>query len=239
MYRSLITLLCLGALAVGGAAAPDKRKDGGRNKPTADGPQKTERKTAGARRRDRRGPRGMWGGRRGRRGRLTKEQEAELLKVLKEKRPNHYQRILALRGRDEQRYRRVLFHIWHRWYVRWRGKPPAVQEAMITREEERRRQYKLRRAIHRADTPKDKEQLTGQLRQAIRKAFEARQVIEEHRLTELEKEIQRIRAELKDRAGRREQLVSERLEKMLANPPRRWRGRGRRGPKRSTTRPAG
>ncbi|MDP7637974.1 MAG: hypothetical protein QF577_10560 [Phycisphaerae bacterium] len=238
MYRSFITLLCLGVLAAGGAAAPDKPKDGGKNKPAANGPQKTARKAAGPSRRDRLGPRGMWAGRRGRRGRLTKEQEAELLKVLKEKRPNRYKRVMALRDRDERRYHRTMFYMWWRWYVRWRDKPPAVQKAMITHEKERLRQYKLRRNIQRADTPQGKKRLTGQLRQAIRKAFEARQVIKEHRLTELEKDIQRIRAELKDRAGRKEQLVSERLEKLLANPPRHRRKRGRRGPRRSTTRPA-
>jgi len=237
MCRSLITLLCVAALAVGGGAAAAKREDGDKNKPAAEGRRKMAREGAKASRPGGRGPRGSrWAGRHGRRRRLTKEQQAELLKVLKERRPGRYRWIVRLRDRNERAYHRAMSRMWWRWYVRWRDKPAAVQEAMITHEEERLRQHMLTRAIQRAE-PQEKERMIGELREAIRKAFEAWQVIKEHRLTELEREIQRIRADLKDRARRKEQIVSKQLEDLLANPPRRPRGRGGRG--RPTTRPAG
>ena len=239
MYKSLITLLCIAAVATGGArTVAAKDKDGDKGKSPANGRRKMARDKAGGARPGRRGPRGMWGGgRRGGRRRLTKEQEAELLKFLKEKRPSRYQWLLRMRDNDEREYRRAMSRLWW-WYLQLRDKPKAVQDAMGSVAEARLRQHELRWAIQRAGNSQDKQRLVAELRQAVRKAFEARQVVKEHRLTELEREIQRIRADLKDRARRKEQIVSERLEKLLANPPRRRGGPGRHRRGRPTTRPA-
>ena len=61
------------------------------------------------------------------------------------------------------------------------------------------------------------------LRQAVAAQFDAEQTLHEQRLASLEKEIQRLRADLKRRSERRKEIIAGRIDRLLE----------------STTRPAG
>lgn len=194
------------------------------------------------RRADRAGPRREHGSRRGprrRSERLSDAQIKELLDSLKEYRPDFHKRLIQLRTDDPRAYRSALGGAW-RWYRRlgWKDMPLEVKRAAIAEQKARVQIWRLVRKTREASSAQEKLSLAGELRQAVVERFEARQVLMTYRLERLEKEIQRLRAELKERADQQEQIVAERIERLMkatTQPARPWRGRRRR---QATTQPA-
>lgn len=164
---------------------------------------------------------------------LSPEQEAELLEMLKAKVPQRYERLVELRESKPQSYRWALRHTW-RWYQHLKDLPSDVQDATITEQAQRVNISKLIRELRGTNDRVAKADLENQLREAIRKSFDAEQTLREHKLGELEERIKRLRAELKARLQQRSELIQERVEHWLraaARPPHQA------GP-RPTTRPA-
>ena len=146
-------------------------------------------------------------------GRLTKEQEAELLKHLEKHQPEISKRLAELRKKDERRYRPMLSRLWVS-YQRLKDLPEDLRTRIYAKEAARRNIYRLLTAIRKA-SPEDKERLTSELRQAVTVQFESEQAEREYRLTQLAKEIERVRAELKARLAQREKIIAERIERLL------------------------
>ncbi len=168
--------------------------------------------------------------RRGRR--LTEKQAKELLATLKTERPEFYQRLLELQKKDPQAYRRLLGRTW-RWFQKAKNLPEDIRKAAKDREEARRLRYRVMRDIRKAGATKE---LKDKLRQAIADEFKAEQILREHKLAELEKQIKEIREDLKNRREQHDELVAGRLERLLKEaqaPPRPKRPR-----RKPTTRPA-
>lgn len=168
----------------------------------------------------------------GRRGvRLTAGQEAKLLAVLKDKRPGFHRRLARLREENPRAYRRTLGWAW-RWYQRWKRMSPKEKALVKDLEDVRLHIARVLRAVRETKAHPTAEQ-KRQLLQAVTKAFETEQALQAIRIKKLEKEIQRIKEEMRDRFARRKELIAERLDRMLSKtdrPSRRRRRMGRIGP---------
>ena len=189
--------------------------EGGKGPPPGRGPGKGPgagfKPGHGPRRPD--GPNGPGKGFRHRFGRLTKEQETELLAHLKKHQPEIAKRLPELRKKDERMYRHMLGRLWGA-YQRLKHLPEPLRKRIYAKEAARRNIYRLLTAVRKADAD-DRENLIRELRKAVTVQFEAEQAEREYRLTQLAKEIERVRAELKARLAQREKIIAERLEKLL------------------------
>ena len=145
---------------------------------------------------------------------LTKEQEAELLKHLEKYRPELSKRIGELRGRDERMYRHTLSRMW-RYYKRLKDLPESLRKRIYAKEAARRKTYRLLKALKDVATSAEKAKLTAELRETVTVQFEAEQAEREYRLTQLAKEIERVRAELKARLAQRNEIITHRVESLL------------------------
>jgi len=174
----------------------------------------------------------------GRRGgfRVTAEQEAELLAVLKEKRPDFHARLTRLSKEDKRSYRRALGGAW-RWYQRWKRMSPQEKAAVKEITNARLRVGRVIRAVREAKRPPTAEQ-RAELLDAITKALQAEQALQTIRIKKLEKEIQRLKEDLRDRAERRKEIIAERLERTLRATTRPARPKRPKHRPRPTTRPA-
>ncbi|MCD6364904.1 MAG: hypothetical protein J7M14_03425 [Planctomycetes bacterium] len=174
--------------------------------------------------------------------RLSDQQITKLLDSLKQYRPNLYERLMRLRTDDPREYRSALRSAW-RWQSRlgWKNMPAAVKRAAVAEQQARVRIWRLVKQVRQASTTQQKQAAVAQLRQAVVERFKARSVLLSYRLERLEKEIQRLRTELKERGAQQQQIVAERVEQLLkraaATRPAPL-GR-RRNSRRSTIQPAG
>ena len=150
--------------------------------------------------------------------RLTEKQEAELLEHLAKHQPRIFKRLAELRGKDERNYRFSLGWAW-RFYSHLKELPEQLRSKVLAKEEARRRIYHLLTDIHEAKTDAEKKRLVGELRAPVTVMFGAEQAEREHRLTQLAEEIERVRAELKARLARRDEIIAERIELLLKGPP--------------------
>ncbi|GAG12560.1 unnamed protein product [marine sediment metagenome] len=162
---------------------------------------------------------------------LTKEQEAELLKALKEKLPGRYEALIKLREEKPRAYRWALRGTW-RWYQRWKNLPEEVQKAAIVEQAERMQIVRILKAIGEAKDPAEKARLKKDLTESVARQFDAEQKRHRHHLQELKEQIRRLEEELRRRIEDRDKMIQQRLERYLTEGP---PGRFRRGP---GTRPA-
>jgi hypothetical protein len=145
---------------------------------------------------------------------LSEDQERELLSVLKDKQPGHYQRLVELRDSHPRRYRWALLSAW-RWYRRWRAMPEDIREAANAAQNAKIMIYRTLQELREADDDYARFRLRRELRHAVRQEFEAELVVREYRLAQLEAELERLRAELEQREQNADALIAERVEHHL------------------------
>jgi len=145
---------------------------------------------------------------------LTKDQEAELLKHLAQYQPELSKRMEDLRKRDERMYRHALSRMWG-YYRKLQDLPEPLRKRIYAKEAARRKMYRLLNAFKDVATSEEKTKLTAELREAVTVQFEAEQAEREYRLTQLAKQIESIRAELKDRQAQRDQIITKRVESLV------------------------
>ena len=165
--------------------------------------------------------------------RLTEQQEQKLLKVLADKRPEYHKRLLELRESNPRRYRLAMAGMW-RWYQRLQRMPREEREAYLKMQEARIKALRLARAIRGEKDDQKIAKLKEQLREAAAEQFQAEQVRFEARLVRLEEHVKRLRADLKDRKQRRDQIIAERIERLLRDKPSPPEGRKHPRPRTST-----
>lgn len=218
--RALAAVAVIAALAAALVAAPggDGARPGGdvrvSSRPTGGrGPEGSTRPSG-------RGPGGGYGrgGYRRRFVNLTKEQEAELLKHIEKHQPHILKYLADLRKKDERGYRYYLSWAWGA-YQRLQGLPEELREKMIAKEAARRAIYRLLKAMSQAETDAEKKRLADELRAPVTVQFDVERAEREHRLTQLAKEIERVRAELKARLARRDEIITEQVEMLLKSSP--------------------
>jgi hypothetical protein len=149
---------------------------------------------------------------------LTDAQEKELLQFLQQNHPEQAKRLAELKQNNAMRYQWAIRAAW-RWYERWRNMPKDVQEAFITADHARVKVWRLANQVHDATSPEEKTRLEGELRQTVLQMVQAEQKIREYRLKQLEEEIERLRADLRDRQAKLEKIVDHRVERLIKNPP--------------------
>jgi Spy/CpxP family protein refolding chaperone len=177
-----------------------------------------------------------------RRQALTEQQEQELLRALKDKKPSAYERLMRLKDRDPRGYRRLLSGSWF-WYQRWKGLPKEVQEAHVSLHGIRVRIWRTVRAFRETDDEKERARLRRQLRGLVSQRFDSEQVIRAHDIKSLEQRIERLKEALKGRLERREEVIEEEVSRLLSPsrrrpPPPPRAGGGEEGPHPRRTRPA-
>ena len=146
--------------------------------------------------------------------RLTKEQETELLKHLEKHQPRVLKHLTGLRDKDERSYRYYLSRAWGA-YRRLKELPEDLRKKIMAKDEARRKVFHLLRAIHEAETDAEKKRLAGELRAPVTVQFEVEQAEAQYRLTQLAKEIERVREEIKARLAQRDKIIAERIERLM------------------------
>jgi hypothetical protein len=186
---------------------------------------------------------GPLGGRRlgrGRFGSLTEEQEQELLTAIRKHNPDRYSRLMEMKKYNPRRYRRALPMLW-RWYQEIQRMPEDLRGAVAEDVRLRVRVARLRRAHAAATESETRERIERQLHEAIARRFEIEQKRFEYRLDRMAEHLKRLRSELESREKRREEIIEQRVETLLSDPPRTSGrgigGRGRRDADRRGRRP--
>lgn len=146
---------------------------------------------------------------------VSDPQEEELLAALKDKRPEEHRRLLRLKQENPRFYREALAAAW-RAYLGWRNLPPDVQKAQQAVQQARLEAFRIGREFAAAKDDAQKQRLRSRLLQVLGQEFDSDQVVREYRLGQLEEQIKRLRAELKDRADRRTQVIERTVSDLLA-----------------------
>jgi len=143
--------------------------------------------------------------------RLTPEQEKEALEYLKQRRPEIYEQMVALRDRDPQQYRRSLRNV-SIFVGHLRKMPKDVAAAYEEVQQSRLALWRLAREYAKADTPERKQQLESSMHEQADKQFHADQIIRRHRLSELEEQIRQLKSELDQRAKDSNSVIQETVD---------------------------
>lgn len=162
--------------------------------------------------------------------RLTEQQETELLAVLKDNLPEDYERLMKLKESNPRAYRWALAAAWRR-YLSVKSYPPEIQQAIRTQQTARLKSWKLSRRYRDAKDESDKQALRSELLKVMGQEFDAEQKVREYRLAQLAERIKQLRADLKERSERRDEVIGENLKRLLEREdfaplrrPRRMRG---------------
>jgi len=141
----------------------------------------------------------------------------EYLEELKANAPDEFNRLLALRESDKvaffQEIRKAMTAADGKGALR--ARPAEVAE---------RRCLELSRDYRAAADPAAKERLMAELKEAISQAFDKRLEMQKGRLAHMEEEIERLRASLRQRADKRDDICRARLEQLTRDPSLDWDG---------------
>ncbi len=151
------------------------------------------------------------------RSRITPEQEQELLKDLKAKRPEVHEQALELKKSDPEKYRRMLYmYAWSQ--RRLRALPEDVRKRVQAEMDARLKVSRLLRDIRATEDEPKREPLIAKLHQAVAEHFDAEHKGREGRLAMLEDQIKRLREDLARRVKDRDQIIKDRVKHYLKNP---------------------
>ncbi len=146
---------------------------------------------------------------------VTEAQEAELLKALDEESPDEARQLRKLKEENPRAYRWALSSAW-KSYLGWKDLPGDVRKAHLTQARVRVEAIRVSRELLAAQDPAQKEKLRARLAELLGQEFDAEQKLREYRLGQLEEQLRRLRAELKDRADRRAQVIERMVGDLLA-----------------------
>jgi hypothetical protein len=176
---------------------------------------------------------------------LTEQQVAELMTVLEEKRPEEAAQLKRIKEENPRDYPRALGAAWRNYLV-WRDMPPEVQKAQETLVLAKLEAWRVSREYLAAKNPIQKDRLHARLMGLLGEEFDAEQTVREYRLSQLEEQLRRVRAELKERSNQRAQMIERDAQELLAakirpdgvRPLEAARGRGNTTTTRPASRPA-
>ena len=150
--------------------------------------------------------------------RISPEHMRELTAFLAEYLPDSYERIQQLQKDNPRQARRH----WHRVYRLWwrvRHYPADVRKAAVACYRLNRSIYQTVREIRQAEDPAEKARLTRGLRKLLGEHFDRDQVVKEHRVKFLARQLVELRAKVEQRRKNRPALIQERLTTLLRPPP--------------------
>jgi gas vesicle protein len=146
---------------------------------------------------------------------VTDQQEADLLRALEEKRPEEAKALKKLKEESPREYRIQLAEAYKN-YQFVKDMPPEIQRAHETQVRVRVEAWRTSREYLAAVDPALKDRLHSRLQELLGQEFDADQTIRDYRLNQLEEQLKQLRAELKERADRRSQVIGQSLQELLA-----------------------
>lgn len=149
--------------------------------------------------------------------RMPPEQEKQALDFLKANRPEQYDQLIKLRDSNSERYARTLRMISH-WMEAMEDMPENVKKATFARQDAQIDIVDLVQQIHATADPAVKADLTAKLRIAVNKQLDAEQIVREHRLSLLHKQVLQMQEELQKSREQRAQFVEEQMQMYLKSP---------------------
>jgi len=147
---------------------------------------------------------------------VTEQQETELLGVLAEVRPEEAASLRRLKEENPRAYRARLQVAWRAYQV-WRDLPPEMRKLWWAQQGARLEAWRQAQNWQSAKDPSQKERIRARLLETLGTEFDAEQGLREHRLGQLEEQLKRLRAELKERAEHRTQVIEKNLQDLLAS----------------------
>ncbi len=163
----------------------------------------------------------------------AKQHETKLLEWVKQVRPEHHKRLVVLKKTNPRLYWWAMRET-IKLHRRTKSMPADLRDLMFQQQDLRLRAWRLAKEFRSTDSEQDKDRLRADLREVLARMFAVQQKVRLRRLAMLEQRIKLIRANLEQRAKRRDQIIEKKLQRML-NAPQKPR---RRGPGRPTTKPA-
>ncbi|NLW86959.1 MAG: hypothetical protein GXY38_08815 [Planctomycetes bacterium] len=152
--------------------------------------------------------------RRGGRPMVTPEQEQELLAWLKERRAEDFDRLTRLRDENPNVYRWAMNRSWN-LYQHYKMLPPEIQQALDAQQKARVRSWRLSRAYISAQDEAQRQEIKTQLLASLGEEFDLEQKLREQRLEQMSEQLERLRAEMAERAAQRQALVEADMERLL------------------------
>jgi uncharacterized small protein (DUF1192 family) len=157
----------------------------------------------------------------------------QFLERLAEEEPEEYARLMELRKRRPGIYKLELLAAWVR-RQRMEQTPKEVRQAKETIETGRRVIFRLVMEYRRESDSQRREAVRQKIVQAVGELVDADITLREYKVKELEERLAAIRQEIKDRRANRDEVVEDRVQRVLelaerAGPMRR-RGREGLGP---------
>ncbi|MBI5725303.1 MAG: hypothetical protein HZA50_15190 [Planctomycetes bacterium] len=152
---------------------------------------------------------------------VTEEQERELLEFYKSVKSEYYDSLVRLRDNNPHVYKQMLKRFWNR-YQEIKTMPRDIQVVAIFEQELKAGIWKTGNLIREAKTRDDAQavqQLTDKLRDLISQQFDAEMKMTEYGLTQFEERLKKLREELKQRAGQKDQIIEQRLHENLQDNP--------------------
>ena len=155
---------------------------------------------------------------------LSAEQEKEVLEHLKQRRPEIYNEVIALKESDPARYRRTIKSIYP-FVARMRKMSPEVAEAYETLQKTHVNLWKLARELSAVDSPERQKEIESAMRDEAAKQFEAEQMVRRQRLDELKQQIANLQNELDQRAKDSNSVIQETVDRFKRSAARYGKGR--------------
>jgi len=153
---------------------------------------------------------------------LSDQQQKEMLEAIKRFRPEMYERLMKARQERPGQQAMLMRTMWE-WYKGWKEWPEEVQKAAVIGQESRVRIVRIIEAFKGASDKQARATLVDRLRDAIRKRIEADITIQQYQLEQLQKRLERMRQELKERSEKMDQAIEGEVQSLLKSatqPPR-------------------
>lgn len=144
---------------------------------------------------------------------LTEAEQTKLMNFAKKYMPSFHKRLVELKKNDPKRFARTLqYHLAPKMAM-LKKLPEDVRMAHTQHGELSIEIYKTAKAWKAAPEGKEKEALAAKLVTLTGQLVDAEQILHEHRLKMLEKQLEKLRAEVARRKAARAKIIAEKIKK--------------------------
>ncbi len=165
---------------------------------------------------------------------ISEKEEAELLAALKKHRPEYYERLTEAREDKPFFYRMAIRRMW-RWYQRWKTLPDELKDVEIRLQDAKISAWRLAKKIEQSGDEDEKAELKKQLKEILRKHFEAEMAMNEYHIRQLEERLEGLREHLESQKKQQDEIIKDRMQRVIRAASRHTED----GPPRGRRRPEG
>ena len=145
---------------------------------------------------------------------LSPRQEEQVLDFVNKYMKDHAAQLAELKKRNPEAYQRTLLFYWPR-VRQYRAMPKAVREAHVQNANLCLQIYRTAKRCQNAKADTERKKLKNQLKTLLTEKFDVEQKVREYRLTQLDKQLSRLKKELKGRADQRDKVIARQLAHWL------------------------